>query len=108
MKYPKLGKPGQTGDGIKSQDENSTQEKKQKGPNWFFHLKLILIPSFGFALPAPSLLFAFFDSLIQLLSKNKKCSQFSEMIPNFVHFMSTFKWGMKQGLGGQSRAQRPE
>jgi hypothetical protein len=53
----------QTGDEIKSQDENSTQEKTE-GTKL---VKLILTPSFGIALPAPSLLLTFFGSLTQVL-----------------------------------------
>jgi hypothetical protein len=55
----------------------------------------------------PSLLFSF-----SLLNQNKiqqifsTDAQFYEPAPNFAPFMATLKLGMKQGLEGQTMAQR--
>jgi hypothetical protein len=49
VKYPKLGIPGQTGDGIKSQDENSTQEKTE-GTKLVFSPKIDPQPQFWICL----------------------------------------------------------
>jgi hypothetical protein len=77
IKYPKLGVVapsfGKTGDEIKSQDENITQEKR--GDQTSF------TPSLRFALPLSSLLLLFFikSSLVKIESC-KSC----ELIPSFI------------------------
>jgi hypothetical protein len=89
-----------TGDEIKSQAEQSIHRRK-RGSNWFSHL-ISFTPSFGFALPAASLLLMFF--IISRVSLDDyhpanpdPMPGFIETIPSFAHFSATWKLGMKQG-----------
>jgi len=55
--------------------------------------------SFGFALPSLSSSY----SLLQVFQID---TQFHEMVSQFIQFPTTLKLGMKQGLEGQTRAQK--
>jgi len=66
--------------------------------------------SFGFALPALSLLPIFLIKWSVIRIRSYKSSEtdthFHEMVPSFSHFTATIILGMKGGLKGQTRAQR--
>jgi hypothetical protein len=68
-----------------------------------------LIPSFGFGSPARSLLLIFIikssleNKILQIFWTD---THFHKMVPNSPKFIVRHKLGMKQGLEGQTRAQR--
>lgn len=66
--------------------------------------------SFGFALPALSLLPIFLIKWSVIRIRSYKSSEtdthFHEMVPSFSHFTATIILGMKGGLKGQTKAQR--
>lgn len=68
--------------------------------------------SFGFALPALSLLPIFLIkwSLIRIrpYKSSETDTHFHEMVPSFSHFTATLILGMKGGLEGQTRAQKQD
>jgi hypothetical protein len=115
VKYPKLRLLGsslaKTGDEIKSQDENSAQETKRGSST----LTGVSPPVFAFALPWVLRLLLFSKSSCQnkvLQNLWSDDTQFQKKkrkaVLNFTHFLDTLKLGMKQGLQGQTQAQRHE